>query len=154
MAPYLDDTKAQPLNSATTSTPPVHEEAFEVNSPNVTYSDNEIVSKYTYRTTDITVGDNGKLVATPKQTLYDFKVARKVPKVGVMLVGWGGNNGSTVTAGILANRRGLSWETREGKQAANYYGSVVMSSTVKLGTDAKTAEEINVPFHDLLPMVH
>lgn len=45
-------------------------------------------------------------------------------------------------------------ETREGKQAANYYGSVVMSSTVKLGTDAKTAEEINVPFHDLLPMVH
>lgn len=65
-----------------------------------------------------------------------------------------GNNGSTVTAGIIANRRGLSWDTREGKQSANYYGSVVMASTVKLGTDAKTGKEINVPFHDLLPMVH
>lgn len=29
-----------------------------------------------------------------------------------------------------------------------------MASTVKLGTDAKTGKEINVPFHDLLPMVH
>jgi myo-inositol-1-phosphate synthase len=72
----------------------------------------------------------------------------------MMLVGWGGNNGSTVTAGIIANRRGLSWETREGQQNANYYGSIVMSSTVKLGTDAKTGEEINIPFRDLLPMVH
>lgn len=29
---------------------------------------------------------------------------RTVPRLGVMLVGWGGNNGSTVTAGVLANR--------------------------------------------------
>lgn len=29
-----------------------------------------------------------------------------------------------------------------------------MSSTVKLGTETKTGKEINVPFHDLLPMVH
>ena len=48
----------------------------------------------------------------------------------MMLVGWGGNNGTTVTAGILANRRGLVWDTREGPRAANYYGSVVMGSTV------------------------
>lgn len=58
-----------------------------------------------------------------------------------------------MTAGIIANRRGLTWDTREGKQDANYYGSVVMASTVKLGTD-ETGKEINIPFHDLLPMVH
>ena len=29
---------------------------------------------------------------------------RKVPKLGVMLVGLGGNNGSTFVAGILANK--------------------------------------------------
>jgi myo-inositol-1-phosphate synthase len=86
--------------------------------------------------------------------LYDFKVERKVPKVGAMLVGWGGNNGSTVTAGILANRRGLSWETREGTNESNYYGSLLMASTVKLGVDSKTGEEFNIPFHRLLPMVH
>ena len=71
-----------------------------------------------------------------------------------MLVGLGGNNGTTVTAGILANRQGLSWDTREGPRAANYYGSVVMSSTVKLGTEAKTGREINVPLNDMIPMVH
>jgi len=29
-----------------------------------------------------------------------------------------------------------------------------MGSTVKLGTDESTAEEVNVPFHNILPMVH
>ena len=154
MAPYLEDTKEHVLANGSSSTTPVQDDIFVVNSPNVNYTDNEILSKYTYRTTDITVGSDGKLVATPKQTLYDFKVERKVPKVGVMLVGWGGNNGSTVTAGILANRRGLTWETREGKREANYYGSLLMASTVKLGTDAKTGNEINIPFHKMLPMAH
>src|ERR1700760_2338514 len=130
MAPLMDDTKPLTLNG-TSSIAPVQDDIFVVNSPNVTYTDNEILSKYTYRTTDITVGADGKLTATPKQTLYDFKVERKIPKVGVMLVGWGGNNGSTVTAGILANRRGLTWENREGKREANYYGSLLMASTVK-----------------------
>ena len=127
---------------------------FTVDSPDVIYTDNEIKSKYVYRTTSVTQGANGKYVASPKETVYDFKVERKVGKVGMMLVGWGGNNGTTVTAGIIANRRGLIWDTREGPRAANYYGSVVMGSTMKLGTEAKTDREINIPFHDVLPMVH
>lgn len=130
------------------------QDLFTVDSPDVIYTDSHIETKYVYRTTAVSKGSDGKYVATPKETNYKFKVDRKVPKVGMMLVGWGGNNGTTVTAGIMANRRGLSWDTREGKQEANYYGSVIMGSTMKLGTDAKTAEEINVPFHDVLPMVH
>ncbi|KAI2630099.1 myo-inositol-phosphate synthase [Xylaria nigripes] len=130
------------------------EEVFIVDSPNVTYTDSEIRSKYTYRTTSVVKGADGKYVATPKQTLYDFKVDRKIPKTGVMLVGWGGNNGTTVTAGIIANRRGLVWETREGPRAANYYGSVLMASTMKLGTDVQTNRDVNIPFHDVLPLVH
>lgn len=55
---------------------------------------------------------------------------------------------------IIANRRGLVWDTREGPRAANYYGSVVMGSTMKLGTDANTSSDINIPFKDILPMVH
>lgn len=150
MAPHASSDVA---NSAVNGSPRPSP-LFTVNSPNVVYSDDEIKSKYAYHTTDVTRNPDNKLVATPKVSTYDFRVTRNVGKVGVMMVGWGGNNGSTVTAGLLANRRGLSWETREGMRAANYYGSVVMSSTVKLGTDAKTGEEVNVPFHDLLPMVH
>ena len=36
---------------------------------------------------------------------YSIKTDSKVPKIGVMLVGLGGNNGSTFTAGILANKK-------------------------------------------------
>lgn len=127
---------------------------FVVNSPNVCYTDTEIKSKYTYRTTSVETDSNDNLVATPKETQYDFKVDRKVPKVGMMLVGWGGNNGTTVTAGIIANRRNLVWETKEGPREANYYGSVVMASTMKLGTEAKTNKDVSIPFHNVLPMVH
>ena len=127
---------------------------FNVNSPDVTYTDAEIKSKYVYRTTSVSKSSDGKYVATPKETVYEFKVKRQFGKVGMMLVGWGGNNGTTVTAGIIANRRGLVWDTRDGKQAANYYGSVVMGSTMKLGTETKTGKEVNIPFHDVLPMVH
>ena len=125
-----------------------------VNSPDVVYTDREIRSRYIYRTTSVSRGGDGGYVATPKETVYDFKVDRKVGRVGMMLVGWGGNNGSTVTAGMIANRRGLTWDTREGPRAANYYGSVVMGSTIKLGTDSHTGAEINLPFHAVLPMVH
>jgi myo-inositol-1-phosphate synthase len=158
MAPHAEDSTGSSngngyANGHTASTGAA-QSTFVVNSPNVNYTESEIRSKYTYRTTSVETDANGNFVATPKETLYDFKVDRKVPKVGMMLVGWGGNNGTTVTAGIIANRRKLVWDTKEGVQEANYYGSVVMSSTVKLGTDAKTNQEINIPFHNLLPMVH
>lgn len=47
----------------------------------------------------------------------------RIPKLGVMLVGLGGNNGSTFTAGVLANRKRLSWATKAGESSANFYGS-------------------------------
>ncbi|KAJ9199180.1 hypothetical protein DTO164E3_4884 [Paecilomyces variotii] len=150
MAPHANDVANGSVNG---SGSPQVSPLFTVDSPNVVYSDDEINTKYAYHTTEVVRVDN-KFVAKPKTDTYHFKVDRKVGKVGMMLVGWGGNNGSTVTAGIIANRRGLAWDTREGKREANYYGSVVMGSTVKLGTDPKSGEEINIPFHDLLPMVH
>ncbi|PBP20570.1 putative Inositol-3-phosphate synthase [Diplocarpon rosae] len=152
MAPHADDSSAVCGSNGSCAAP--SQELFTVNSPNVVYTDSEIRSKYSYRTTLIEETTDGKFVATPKETLYDFKVDRKLPKTGMMLVGWGGNNGTTVTAGIIANRRNLSWATREGDRAANYYGSLVMGSTVKLGTHAKTSKDVNIPFRNVLPMVH
>lgn len=152
MAPHAE--VGTGYSNGNASTTPVGKDLFKVNSPNVVYTENEIRTRYTYRTTLVNETADGKLVASPKETVYDFKVERKIPKTGMMLVGWGGNNGTTVTAGIIANRRGLTWETREGPRTANYYGSVVMGSTMKLGTNAKTAKDVNIPFHDILPMVH
>lgn len=152
MAPHANGTngvKGHTNGSSATS----GSDLFVVDSPNVTYTDSEIRSTYTYRTTKVTKNANGKYVAQPVSTVYDFKTDRKVPKTGLMLVGWGGNNGSTVTAGIIANRNKLSWESREGKKHSNYYGSVIMASTIKLGTD-EDGKEIYIPLHDMLPMLH
>ena len=56
-----------------------------------------------------------------------------VPKLGVMLVGLGGNNGSTMVAGILANKKKLSWDTKQGRVSANFYGSLTQCATVHVG---------------------
>lgn len=50
-----------------------------------------------------------------------------------MLVGLGGNNGSTFTAGILANRKGLSWATKNGTVHSNFFGSFTQSATTHVG---------------------
>ena len=68
-----------------------------------------------------------------------------------MLVGLGGNNGSTLTAGVIANREGITWKTKEGIQTPNYWGSLTQSSTCRVG--AVNGEEVYVPFKSLLPMV-
>lgn len=52
----------------------------------------------------------------PTTTRFTFHTSRQVPRLGVMLVGWGGNNGSTLTAAVLANRLRLTWPTRMGRK--------------------------------------
>lgn len=87
---------------------------FKVQSPNVRYTADFIESIYTYETTQIDCSSTGSYVARPVETQYTFRTERQVPKVGCMLVGWGGNNGSTITAAVLANKLGLSWDTKQG----------------------------------------
>jgi myo-inositol-1-phosphate synthase len=69
-----------------------------------------------------------------------------------MMVGWGGNNGSTVTASILANKNNISWHSKRGVHHPNYFGSVTQASTVKLGVDAQ-GNDVYIPFSKVLPMV-
>jgi myo-inositol-1-phosphate synthase len=126
---------------------------FTVNSPNVTYKDDEIVAQYLYRTSKV---DMKSRQIIPIEEDFTFKTQVKVPKVGVMLVGLGGNNGTTVVAGILANKLCLQWHTKDGEHKPNYYGSVTQASTVRVGYESKTANRkpVYLPFNQLLPMVN
>merc|ERR1719408_986230 len=133
---------------------PLHVNSFEVDSPDVKYTEDHIESKYAYHSTHVTQDESGKVVARPKTVEYQFRTARKVPKVGLMLVGWGGNNGTTTTAGVLANKMGMSWETKEGVKKANYFGSLTQASTCRLGGHGPNHQDVHVPFSSLLPMVH
>jgi myo-inositol-1-phosphate synthase len=71
-----------------------------------------------------------------------------------MMIGVGGNNGTTLCATILANRHNIIWHTKAGIQQPNYIGSVLRASTVRIGTEPGTGKEVHVPVSDVLPMVH
>eukprot|EP00118_Oscarella_pearsei_P025125 m.307565 g.307565 ORF g.307565 m.307565 type:complete len:551 (+) comp42467_c0_seq1:61-1713(+) len=125
---------------------------LRVASPDVVYTDDAIKAKFCYNTTSV-VENDGVLVAKPETTVFNFKTELKVPKLGCMLVGWGGNNGSTLTASIIANRQKMSWHTKEGLRTSNYFGSITQASTVCLGTNTDGSDR-HIALADLLPMVH
>jgi len=74
-----------------------------------------------------------------------------------MIVGLGGNNGSTFAAGILANKHNIEWECRRGVQKPNYYGSFTQSATThcgyKLNEKTNKLEDVCLPIKSILPMV-
>lgn len=96
-------------------------------------------------------GNNKKV--TPESVSLTIDTDCHVPKLGLMLVGWGGNNGSTITAALEANRNKLEWRTKEGMQKANWFGSITQASTVLLGNDAN-GQDVFVPMNRLVPMVN
>ncbi|KAJ1019271.1 hypothetical protein NDA13_006191 [Ustilago tritici] len=133
-------------------------EFIRVNSDKVQYTPEAITSNYEYLSTHVEKvnHDDGttEYVATPIQRQYQFKTERKLPRTGLMMVGWGGNNGTTITATILANKHNITWHNKDGLQVPNYYGSLVRASTIRLGTDPATGKDVWVPFSNVLPMVH
>merc|ERR1719410_1549546 len=122
--------------------------SFTVESDSCKYTDDAIVADYCYETT---VVDGNKV--TPTSTKMQFKTERKVGKTGVMLVGLGGNNGCTCVAGAIANKLGITWETKEGPKKANYWGSLLLASTVKLGND-RNGNSVYTPMSNMLPLLN
>lgn len=127
--------------------------SLNVESPNVHYSDKHIEVDYQYQTTSVLAEGPAGYTVRPETTELSIRTDRHVPKLGLMLAGWGGNNGSTLTAALEANKRGLEWRTRTGMQKANWYGSITQASTVLLGTDAN-GHDVHIPMNKLVPMVN
>jgi myo-inositol-1-phosphate synthase len=128
--------------------------SFDVVSDKVALSgDGKLKANYSYKDSRVSFGTDGRLSVTPIETDYTFETDLNVPRVGVMFIGWGGNNGTTVTAGVLANNLKTSWKTKEGERSPDYVGSMTQCSTVKLGTDAN-GNDIFVPFKNMLPMLN
>ncbi|XP_020815446.1 inositol-3-phosphate synthase [Drosophila serrata] len=131
---------------------PTNASTLEVVSPKVRVENDFITSDYEYQTSHVKRTSSGQLQVHPQTTALKIRTGRHVPKLGVMLVGWGGNNGSTLTAALEANRRQLKWRKRTGVQQANWFGSITQASTVFIGSD-ETGADVYVPMKELLPMV-
>ena len=75
-----------------------------------------LLSAYDYQSTQVSTDADGRYRVVPTSETLIFRTKCRVPRVGCMLVGWGGNNGSTVTACVLANKMNLKWRTKKGVQ--------------------------------------
>ncbi|MFH4980031.1 hypothetical protein AB6A40_006740 [Gnathostoma spinigerum] len=106
---------------------------------------------FQYRRNNLTANSDGTISVHPETHKYTFRTQMKPKKTGLLLVGLGGNNGSTLYGSLIANRNKLSWRTKNGTQHANYLGSVTQSTTVHLGWDGH--RQVHVAFNELLPMV-
>ncbi|KAL1737651.1 hypothetical protein HDZ31DRAFT_22039, partial [Schizophyllum fasciatum] len=124
-----------------------------VQSDKTAYSDEFITSTYVNRGAEVNVV-NGQYLVKPTAEEFQFQTKRAVGKTGLMMVGLGGNNGTTLCATILANRHNIAWGTKNGMQQPNYIGSMLRASTVSIGVDPATGRDVHVPISDVLPMVH
>ncbi|KAK0488139.1 hypothetical protein EDD18DRAFT_1311350 [Armillaria luteobubalina] len=122
-------------------------------SENVAFTDKHITAKFHDHNTNITVA-NGQYIVNPTTELFEFQTKHQVSKASLMMIGMGGNNGSTLCAIILANHHNVIWHTKSGIQQPNYISSLLCAFTIHIGTDTATGKDIHVPFSDVLPMVH
>uniref|UniRef100_A0A7S2ZMU0 inositol-3-phosphate synthase n=2 Tax=Rhodosorus marinus TaxID=101924 RepID=A0A7S2ZMU0_9RHOD len=125
-----------------------------VSSDSVQYSEDEIISKYSYTDTKVTIGEDGTVTAFPQNSLFEFKTRRKVSRLGLMMVGLGGNNGTTVAAAMYAKKHSLEWQTRAGTHVSNYKGSLTQCGTFRVGTSSEDGTDVYSPLSSLVPMVN
>lgn len=125
--------------------------------PGITKEETEEEIKVSYQNR-FTLYDEAAQASRPVMQEKTIKTDKRVPRLGVMLVGLAGNNGSTFVSGVLANKMNMSWETKNGTQAANFYGSFTQSATTHVGFkfDETTGNlsDVNRPIKDLLPTVN
>lgn len=92
-----------------------------VESPNVKLENGVLESRFSYRKNHFETRTDG-LHVIPKEHEYSFKTVLTPRKTGLLLVGLGGNNGSTAVGSIFANQYAMTWKTKEGQNQANYFG--------------------------------
>lgn len=66
---------------------------------------------------------------------YNFKVSPCSQKIGVMIVGLCGNNGTTFTTSILSKQLDKTWKNKNGEHKTNFYGSLYEYGSVHIGYD-------------------
>lgn len=126
---------------------------FDVVNDDVKITDDGFMeTNYGYQINRCVVKD-GKAKVVPQTQNFVFRTDTTVPKMGVMIVGLAGNNGSTLYGSIIANRENICWETKEGKQTPNFYGSITQATTTKIGTSS-SGQQIYVPLKSLVPLVN
>jgi len=125
-----------------------------VKSAHARYTEEVIESQYEYNRSEVVKAEDGSYQCKDVTKTIEFRVQRQKGKVGVMMIGLGGNNGTTLAGGILANRKKLSWQAdRKGTKEANWIGSMMEVGTMKIGTDCEN-NDVFVPLKSVVPLTN
>lgn len=103
-----------------------------------------ISHKYDYKYVDIK--ENNFNIINDSITINTKLINDK--NLGVMLVGLGGNNGSTFLSTILAYQNGLTWENKNGIHNIDFLGSLYQYGTANIGF--KNNKPYTKPFKELI----
>ena len=98
----------------------------------------KITSNYTERYT--LHKDDGTFSNMEKT--HVIETGKTVPTLGLMMVGLGGNNGSTLTAGLIAHKNNTTWESKTGEHTPNFYGSFTQCATARTGVKVTEGNKI------------
>lgn len=126
--------------------------ALTVESEDTSYEKDYIQSRYRYASVKTAIDADGNVKATPRETVYRFRTKRTPTRLGLMQVGWGGNNGTTVSAAVIAHRQNISWQSRTGKHVPNYKGSLTQAATLRIGFD-EIGRDVFLPLRSVVPLV-
>ena len=89
-----------------------------------------IENYYKYKYVDIKEDDNFDI----KEENVKISISEtKNSKLGVMLVGMGGNNGSTFVSSILACQNNIEWENKNGNNKIDFFGSLYQYGNINIG---------------------
>ena len=88
-----------------------------------------IENYYNYKYVDIKEDET----FTIKEENIKIKIKPPSEKLGVMIVGISGNNGSTFAASLLAYKKGLNWENKNGTHSIDFLGSIYQYGTLNIG---------------------
>jgi myo-inositol-1-phosphate synthase len=69
------------------------------------------------------------------ENTYDFIITPPKNKLGVMIVGLGGNNGVTFTISVLSNQLKKQWKNKNGTHTPTFFGSLSQFGSVHIGYD-------------------
>ena len=87
-----------------------------------------------YTSKRVTVQNDGKYLV--KEDTFNISVKPKnSDRLGVMMVGLGGNNGTTLTAGLIAKSKNISWSNKNGEHTVDFLGSISQFGSVHIGYD-------------------
>jgi myo-inositol-1-phosphate synthase len=85
---------------------------------------------YNYKYCEIDSDDNIKNIERNIKIITENCTKNKL---GIMIIGLAGNNGSTLTAGVLGYQKNLNWEDKNGLHEIDFLGSIYQYGSTNIG---------------------